>query len=288
MPLLFNDILQASDTSGLYTLMAFVNGTWTDIHTMAGTQNGDIPVNTSINTIPVNNGLLPGGQTFQFKWMDSIGNESNIVSLEIPSDFSITAYSSGTGKIDFINTGGDNYNISFYQDPISIYPVGTTTVSYAVNVNFFAGGVQTPVNNNTYSADYSFAVNNLGAGVYAMQCDYSFSDNLGLTIYRLVSVDNAGNILADIQLNGITISNIHGLTATAKAEILQTGVNYPIQIFSYNKISGAITLIGSGNPATVSVPAGAYAILMVPVLDPVFNDSGINQLVFTGAQVILS
>jgi hypothetical protein len=120
MPLIFNDTLQARDCTGLYTLQALIGSTWTDIHTISGAQNGTIEVDAALNTIEVDTSLLIPGQTYDFKWVDSLGNESNMVSLAIPGSgppaafATITFLSIANGGLSVVldceginNTSGD-------------------------------------------------------------------------------------------------------------------------------------------------------------------------------------
>ena len=95
MPLFFDDFLEASDCSGLYTLMGYVNGTWQDIHTIYGPSTGSIEVDASFNAIEVDTTLFIPGGTYQFKWVDGNGVPSNIITLTIPVE---SGSGSGSGS----------------------------------------------------------------------------------------------------------------------------------------------------------------------------------------------
>ena len=95
--LYFDDRLQTTDCSGLYTLMGYVNGTWYDIHTVSGAGTGTIEVDRSVNAIEVDTTLFIPGQTYQFKWMDGNGVSSNIITLTIPYVSSGSGSGSGFG-----------------------------------------------------------------------------------------------------------------------------------------------------------------------------------------------
>jgi hypothetical protein len=85
MTLIFNDTLKAFDASGLYTLMAFLDNQWVDIHTVVGKQSGTVEVHAAYNKIDVDTLLFTPGQTYKFKWVDSLGNQSNITNITIPA-----------------------------------------------------------------------------------------------------------------------------------------------------------------------------------------------------------
>lgn len=99
MVLIFDDLIKATDCSGLYTLTGYVNGTWQDIHTIYGPTTGSIEVDASYNTIEVDTTLFVPGETYQFRWVDGNGVSSNIIKLTIPTGSGPDYYySSGSGS----------------------------------------------------------------------------------------------------------------------------------------------------------------------------------------------
>ncbi|CAK9252055.1 unnamed protein product [Sphagnum jensenii] len=71
----------------------------------------------------VDTSLLPVGQTFEFRWVDSLGNESNVVSALVP--FALLGYFSISEDITWTNTGGDSWTFSFPYSPPSNDPGDT-------------------------------------------------------------------------------------------------------------------------------------------------------------------
>lgn len=97
MALIFQDQLQVTDGSGLYTLMGFANGTWQDIHTITGATSGRIEVDNDLNTIDVDTDIFIVGQTYPFKWVDGNGVESNIVYITIPGVLTLLSIAPAEG-----------------------------------------------------------------------------------------------------------------------------------------------------------------------------------------------
>ena len=84
MALIFKDNLQTFHTSGLYTLRGFVNNTWHDVYTIAGTHTGNIAVDAPHYYITVDTDLYLPGNSYLFKWVDMNGVESNETLITIP------------------------------------------------------------------------------------------------------------------------------------------------------------------------------------------------------------
>ena len=85
MALIFKDYLQATDTSGLYTLRGYVSHSWQDVHTIAGPQTGNIDVDAPHYYITVDTDIFLPGHSYYFKWVDMNGVESNMTVLQIPA-----------------------------------------------------------------------------------------------------------------------------------------------------------------------------------------------------------
>jgi hypothetical protein len=274
MALIFNDTLAVTDGSGLYTLYGYVNNSWQDIYTIAGVTDGVIQVNGTTNTIAVDTSVFTAGQTYEFKWIDGNGVESNIRTLDIYA-LSITGYSAGMGLIDITNTGGDSYTIGFHIAPTAMQSLaGATIVSYDYSImHWIAGSNTTPASGNE-TGDYSVAVSGLGAGVYDIKCSYNLSDGSTFAIDRLTKTDGAGNILADIQGNGTTINSVSGLNINATATVVQTAVNYEIYWITIDGSTG--TAVGPiiGNPIQAALTPGTTILVSAVGIsqDDVFSD----------------
>jgi hypothetical protein len=283
MALLFNDILRSNDCTGLYTLMALVDGTWTDIHSIAGLSSGSITIDSSSNTISVNTSMLNVGQTYSFKWVDTIGNESNTVSLQIPPDLSITNYSAGGVSIDFNKTTGDSFTATWHIAPTSLQTLsGATLVSYDYKLSQWVAGNKTDIVSGNITTDYSTSVSGLGAGVYQLQAQYHLSDGSGFIIGRITKTDNSGNILADILSDSISVVSVSGLTITATANFVQTGCNYPLYWLALSNSGNNAQFIGSGNIITAILPTATSLLVAIPVVDSFFTDDDTGDL--SGAQ----
>jgi|GEM_PF-3983161 len=253
MSLIFNDTLLATDTSGVYTLQALVGGAWTDIHSIAGAQNGSIPVDAAINTIPVDTALLPVGQTFQFKWVDTIGNESNIVSALVP--FTILDYYTSTEDITYTNNGGDNWTFTIPYTPPSNDPVDTliNQILFYTDTGNTALVAQGGI---TSTQTYNFSGN--GAGTYMIETIYENSTGAHVVIAAaIVMVDGAGNVLRQLTVTGFSNVSFSGMNISCTANYQIT--NATAEFGGYLTFDGAFSneqVIGTTNPlADQQLPA---------------------------------
>ena len=223
MALIFKDTLQATDSTGLYTLMADIDGTWTDIHTIAGEQNGNIQVGVGSNTIAVDTTMFPVGRTFQFKWMDSLGNESNIVSALVP--FTILDYYTTSEDITYVNNGGDSWTFTV---PYTPPPNDQMDILYSQILFYSDSGVSTLIN-ETVTSTQSYSYSGLGAGTYMMQTVYRNAAGAHIVIAAaLLMVDAAGNVLRQLVTSGFTDVSFSGMniSCTANYQITNATIQY--------------------------------------------------------------
>jgi hypothetical protein len=285
MSLIFSDTLQATGGSGLYTLQALIGSDWTDIHTVSGAENGSVEVDALLNTIPVDYTLLPEGQTFEFRWVDSADNASNTVTLTIPGS-AITGYSAGIGAIDFANSGGDNYTVGFHIAPTSIQSLsGATITSYDYEVDFWLMHSSTDVESGNKTGDYTLSTGSHGAGVYQVQCTYNLSDGSTFSISKLVKVDGSGTIIDSLSCDGISIGGISGLVVTATASSTQTSSSFVT--YWAEQVGSSGSLLTTGETATFTISPYAVAIVAGLSLDSTFSDFG-GDVEASSAMIIIS
>jgi hypothetical protein len=79
----FIDTLTVAYAGGVYTLQAYVTvggvNQWVDITTVAGTGTGTVSANVQINTA-----IYQVGLSYDFRWIDQIGNTSDVITMTIP------------------------------------------------------------------------------------------------------------------------------------------------------------------------------------------------------------
>ena len=272
MRLLFSDALETLDTSGLYTLMGFVDGVWIDLHSVSGVPGGTIEVDASVNTIPVDTSKLIPGQSYDFKWVDGNGIDSNVIHLTIP-DIAIRDYAAGVSTIDFTNTGGDNYTIGFHATPISFQSLsGATVVGFQYKIIHGIAGHNTDIDSGTSTSDYSKSVSSYGAGVYKITCTYKLSNGLGFEIEKFVKVDSEGAILISLNFDGIIINSVSGLTMNVTCDFTQVNSTLPTMWANYN--GSNISILGTGSSMELSVPTDTIIVLGLLPLDNRFSDFG--------------
>jgi hypothetical protein len=214
MSLIFTDTLQATDSTGLYTLQALIGDAWTDIHTISGAQSGSVEVDATLNTIEVDTALLPVGQTFSFRWIDSLGNVSNTVSALIP--FRVTEYFSVVEAITFANNGGDSWTFSIPYTP----PTNEPTDTLENKVLFFNdSGSSTLLDVSGVSADQSYDFAGHGAGTYVISALYTNPSGVHFVLSQAyIMVDAAGTVLRQAVFSGFTDVSLSGMTVSARAQ----------------------------------------------------------------------
>jgi hypothetical protein len=223
MALIFTDTLDVTNTTGLYTLQAQIDGTWTDLHSIAGPQNGTISVNESLNTIAVDNTLLPIGQTFRFRWRDSLGNTSNEVAALVP--FTLEDYFTVQEAITYTNNGGDSWTFAVPYTP----PGTELNDAMWVTINFFTDTSQTVLTDTSgLTADQSYSYSGHGAGTYVISALYTNTSGQHFILSQAyVMVDAAGNVLREAIFSGFTGVSISGmeLSATARYSVTNATVD---------------------------------------------------------------
>ena len=123
------------------------------------------------------------------------------------------------------------------------------------------------------TTDYTYNVVGNGAGVYDIFQVFVFDDGTFFRIERLIKVDASGNIIASINLFGSTVNSTNGLVIDITANVIQTGVNYPIQWVSYD-VFPPITSNPIGNTITINatIPIVTVGVGYQIQLDSVFTN----------------
>lgn len=189
--------------------------------------------------------------------------------------YSIQSYTAGTSIIDFINNGGDDWDIVFKIAMTSPQlPSGCTAPEYYANVFFYVAGGGTPKNQTLETTDKTINVAGNGAGVYHVEQFYnvfnSVPSQVGIIgIQSLFKVDASGTLLAYFKCNGITVNSVSGLAINVTADVSQSE-SYPIEWYSYDS-SFTPTLIGTGLTISLTLPTDCAYLIAQPVLDSVFT-----------------
>jgi hypothetical protein len=245
MSLIFTDTLQATDTSGLYTLQALIDNMWTDIHTIAGTQNGCIPIDATINTIAVDTNLLPVGHTFQFRWVDSIGNESNLISAFVP--YTILDYYTADEHMTVANNGGDNwtFNVPYLPPPNDLADLLNIQVYFYTDA-----GVSMLVNQQDVTSSQSYNYTGNGAGTYMIEAFYFNNAGAHINISTaFFMVDGTGGLLRSLTMAGFTAVSFSGMDLSCTADYLVT--NATVEVGVYFALDGTFSnqqIISLTNP----------------------------------------
>jgi len=201
--------------------------------------------------------------------------------------YEIESYTAGTSTIDFINNGGDDWDITFNinTDIPPQIPSGCTINNYDTNIIFYVAGVGTDLDSTSgTTTNYTKNISGQGAGVYLVSQSYnvySGSTQVGFfVILSLYKVDASGNLLAYFKCKGITVNSVSGLNINITANIEQSG-NCSIEWYSYDSVFNP-TLIGNGSIATLTLPTDCAYLIAKPVLDTTFTSD------FPSAALIIS
>lgn len=167
----------------------------------------------------------------------------------------IQSYTAGTSTIDFTNNGGDDWNIDFKITPDTVQSTANI-VGYQIYIEHWVAGVKNGLDTGFKTNDYSYNAVGNGAGVYLITQIYVLDDSSFFFVNSLILVDGSGTILYSIQCNGITINSVSGLNVNATANIVQTGVTYPIGWVSFTEFppTNPLTILGSGATFNASIP----------------------------------
>jgi len=142
---------------------------------------------------------------------------------------SVRSYSSGVSSITFTNNGGDDWTVDFFINPTSLQvPSGVTVDTMDLTINHWVAGVENNLDSQLINTDYTYNATGNGAGVYALFAHYNLSDGSEFQVYRLVKVDGSGNILISLELKGIIVNSVNGLTMNVTASVVQTGASYDV------------------------------------------------------------
>lgn len=167
---------------------------------------------------------------------------------------SIQSFTTGTSTISFTNNGGDDWTVDFYINPTSLQvPSGVTVDSIDYTVSIWKLGVETNLDTQIVTTDASYNSVGNGAGVYALFAHYNLSDGSEFQVYRLVKVDGSGNILISLELKGIIVNSVNGLTMNVTASVVQTGASY--DVLWVELPSG--TQVGTGTTASVTLSSSS-------------------------------
>jgi len=207
MSLIFNDTLQVTNGTGIYSLKALINGVWTHVYTISGPQNGSIAIDSAINTIDVDTSLLPVGQTFDFMWVDSSGNQSNVVTALVP--FTILGSFSAQENITWTNNGGDSWTFNMPYTP----PYNDPSDELLNSITFYNSSGSTSLVNLVFSTTaQSYSYSGLGAGTYVVETFYANSALQHVVISQAwLMVDGAGNVLRSLTISGFSDISFSGM-----------------------------------------------------------------------------
>jgi hypothetical protein len=259
MSLIFTDTLQATDSTGLYTLQALIDGTWTDIHTISGAQSGSIEVDAALHTVEVDTALLPVGQTFLFRWVDSIGNESNVSSLMVP--FTLEQYFSVVEAISIANNGGDNWTFTVPYTPPSNEPgdtLGNRIIFYSDT------GETTLVDTTGIASDQSYNYSGHGAGTYVIAALYTNSLGAHFVLSQaLIMVDGAGTVLREAVFSGFTGVSMSGMNVSCTAQFTVTNATVDPMA------TGFVALDGTFSNGVELAPGTSLTDQQLPAFNPV-------------------
>ena len=187
-------------------------------------------------------------------------------------NYYIQSYTSGTSTIDFTNNGGDDWDVAFKITPDTVQSTANIT-GYQYSVYFWNNGVSASLSAGFKTTDFTLSTSGNGAGVYDIFQVFVFDDGTFFRIERLIKVDASGNIIASINLFGSTVNSTNGLVIDITANVIQTGVNYPIQWVSFDAFP-PITSNPIGNTITINatIPIVTVGVGYQIQLDSVFTN----------------
>ena len=197
---------------------------------------------------------------------------------------SIQSYTAGTSTIDFINNGGDDWDISFLATPTTLQS-SANIVQYIYNVEYWVGGVQTNIESGSKTTDYTLNTSSNGACVYKVDQTYILDNGTFFRIDMLIKVDAVGNVIAYIKNFGSTVNSVNGLYINITANNYQFGVSYPIYWYAFDNFPpSTLTPIGIGDTINGSLPLTTVGVGYTFVLGSIFTDDftmGIGSTIST-------
>ncbi len=250
--------------------------TWSDVGTPLTLTNGHMTVDDTTN-VTIDTNIFTPGETYQFRLTDMAGTPvSNIASCTIHA---ITTVTAGQGIISLTDHGGASFDFGLQIAPSPLQVTsGATLTDYDYNVDFWHLLTATPIDGaNSMTVDRTVSATGNTDGVYVAQVKYNFSDGTSFIISRITKVDGTGTVIADIQINGCTVSDISGLLLTEQAHIIQTGCNYQIVYAALDlDAPDDVTILAgpapANDPQTFSLPLSTDEIIYVLAWDAMISD----------------
>jgi hypothetical protein len=207
MAFIFNDTLEVTLGSGLYTLQGYTNNTWTDIHSISGATSGSLNVNAANNTIKLDTSVFLSGQTYDFRWVDSHGVVSNVSSLTV-NGYVLIEPSVQIDANDFpqfnisikVGAGSGNYELHLINDagtqPIPVGPAELAGIGAADPQNFSIN-VPLPIRGSDYGKTFSFQfVDTISGQASPMVAVTQPPVNVNASKYLTLTISSsAGNIV---------------------------------------------------------------------------------------------
>lgn len=185
---------------------------------------------------------------------------------------SIQSYTAGTSTIDFINNGGDDWDISFLATPTTVQSSANIT-GYQYSVEHWISGVVTTLESGFKTTDYTLNTSGNGAGVYNIYQTYLFDDSSFFRINKLIKVDASGNIVASVSMLGATVNSTNGLVINITANVIQVGVSYPIQFISFDAFPpSSFNVLGTTTTINAPLPIDSIGLGYQTTLGSVFTD----------------
>ena len=166
MAFIFNDTLEVTLGSGLYTLQGFTNNTRTDIHSISGATSGSLNVNAANNTIKLDTSVFLSGKTYDFRWVDSHGVASNVSSLTVNGAIYLGAAvqidADDFPNIDLsvkVHGGSGHYELHLMHDAgTMVIPAGPAELASigAADPQNFTINIPLPIRGSDYGKTFSF------------------------------------------------------------------------------------------------------------------------------------
>lgn len=183
----------------------------------------------------------------------------------------IQSFSAGVSPISFVSDGADGWDLAIVVNPPSVQlPSGATITGVDLDCIFWQSGVGTDLAIGVnYTADDTFSTGANGAGLYEVRLKYNISNGSFFEIVALFVVDATDTILHYYKCNGVVVSNVNGLTLTVAADVEQN-TSLTTDWVASDGIS--FTVVGSGNPATITIPITTQAIGQQVILSSEYAD----------------
>jgi hypothetical protein len=214
----------------------------------------------------------------QIQWDNTIVKDSSVQALISANGYvfntgnnisnKIQSYTAGTSTIDFINNGGDGWNVTALLEPTTFtnIPDGLTVDSTHFDIEFWSGGSMTTIYDNTISADQTENTGANGAGVYYVAVTYSFTDGTAFVVYGYYLVNATNTILKSVVVGGVTVNSVSGLVMDIAASVVQTNCAIPC-VWIGLKADNSSYVLGSGDSGTFTLQPSTTKIVFKPLLE---------------------